>query len=189
MIKYIIFVLVYIIMLIIAALFNPIFVLLRQDSYGRSDNDNKHAIEPRLPKWLAWFDTPDNSLYGDTGWQTIHRTKDWNKYLGMVMWLYRNPCAGFCWSVLAQDVPKGTTFTYTGPIEVDKGQQKWGSLFIKASNGLWQYKCAKLYKGWRFSLELGWLLDRYIKDPKSFETHPKAKLDFQPMIPRPVKTK
>lgn len=25
-----------------------------------------------LPRWLWWFQTPDNSLNGDQGWQTQH---------------------------------------------------------------------------------------------------------------------
>ena len=28
--------------------------------------------EAKLPKWLSWFDTYDNTLDGDEGWQKEH---------------------------------------------------------------------------------------------------------------------
>ena len=49
-----------------------------------------------LPKWLSWFQTPDNPLDGDRG----HK-KRWPKngifwsYIRRVAWLLRNPCYGF----------------------------------------------------------------------------------------------
>ena len=46
-----------------------------------------------LPKWLWWFQTPDNPLYGDAGWR--EQCPDCDTYFGMTKWLWRNPCQGF----------------------------------------------------------------------------------------------
>jgi len=48
-----------------------------------------------LVKGLGWFQTPDNSLYGDEGHE-----KRWgyaHSYWQMVAWLFRNPAYGFEW--------------------------------------------------------------------------------------------
>jgi len=54
-----------------------------------------------LPKGLSWFQTPDNSLHGDSGWITQHWQWRYSlpigmcNYIGMVGWLIRNPAYGF----------------------------------------------------------------------------------------------
>lgn len=58
-----------------------------------------------LPGWLYWFQTPDNSLDGDSGWQTENRPykKESNKYKRWVnrfSWLHRNALYGFSEQVL-----------------------------------------------------------------------------------------
>lgn len=57
-----------------------------------------------LPKWLSWFQTPDASLDGDSGWRNTSKHPCVNKlprYLRQVLWLWRNPSYGFNWTVLA----------------------------------------------------------------------------------------
>ena len=60
-----------------------------------------------LPKWLWWFQTPDNSLDGDNGFIFIHapfKGEDLSyikKYVNRTFWLWRNPSYGFDWGVLA----------------------------------------------------------------------------------------
>lgn len=49
-----------------------------------------------LPRWLWWFQTPDNSLDGDKGWKA--RVK--SGYISRVRWLWRNSMYGFAISVL-----------------------------------------------------------------------------------------
>jgi hypothetical protein len=52
-----------------------------------------------LPYWLAWFQTPDNPIYGDAG--HLERWGYAMSYAQAVVWLARNPAYGFEWSVLA----------------------------------------------------------------------------------------
>lgn len=59
-----------------------------------------------LPRWLWWFQTPDNPLDGDEGWQTKHW--QWRfklpallrVYAGRLGWLWRNSMYGFAIDVL-----------------------------------------------------------------------------------------
>ena len=58
-----------------------------------------------LPRYLSWFQTPDNSLDGDGGWQREHRpfkvqdTK-FKQWWNRTRWLYRNSMYGFAIDVL-----------------------------------------------------------------------------------------
>jgi len=65
-----------------------------------------------LPRWLWWFQTPDNPLDGDGGWQQKHRPyliedskakRWWNR----TRWIYRNSMYGFAIDVLGAKT-KGT---------------------------------------------------------------------------------
>jgi hypothetical protein len=53
---------------IVAMLLAPILPAFASMQDGRSDNSHCRAVEPRLPRWLSWFMTLDNSLWGDVGW-------------------------------------------------------------------------------------------------------------------------
>lgn len=75
---------------LLALLLAPVLPLFARDEYGFCDNANAMRTEPRLPSWLSWFMTPDNSLYGDAGWRTEHCPDHWHDYWGMVQWLWRN---------------------------------------------------------------------------------------------------
>ena len=74
-----------------------------------------------LPKWLWWFQTPGDSLYGSTGWQTKDRwflvedTK-WKQWLNKVGWLYRNPIYGFAIDVLGIQGEETDTLVITGDV-------------------------------------------------------------------------
>ena len=162
----------------------PLFAKMRD---GPVDNNNGYGVEPRLPKWLSWFDTSyDNSLWGDHGWKTKHCPEFWNTYLGMVLWLWRNPAAGFCWQVLAANIDLSEEFILTDSgngMNVDKGQGTFGWFKITASSGYFQYRVVKKLwgdKAWTF--ECGWLLDNYMKDREARVKHPRAVFQFQPQI-------
>ena len=63
------------VMLLVTALTFPLaFVLpfFATEQEGPLNNGNEYGLGPRLPKWLSWFQTPDNSLDGDNGWKTEH---------------------------------------------------------------------------------------------------------------------
>lgn len=68
----------------------PLLVLFQKDGW--------------LPAWCWYFQTWDNPLDGDTGWQQEHRPyldvpyqelTCWQLYVSRVLWLYRNPVYGF----------------------------------------------------------------------------------------------
>lgn len=112
--------------------------------------------------------------------------KLWNTYWGEVLWLWRNPTAGFCWQVLAVDITDSETFTLTDSgngLNVDKGQGTFGWFKITSSSGYFQYRTVKKLwgnKAWTF--ERGWLLDNYMKDREAKAKHPKAVFQFQPQV-------
>lgn len=161
----------------------PVFAVMR---LGPTDNANATGIEPRLPTWLVWFDTStDNSLWGDAGWRTMHCPKYWQSYLGMVLWLWRNPAAGFCWEVLAHKMDRNEWFrlTHSGNgLDVDKGRGRYGWYFIRASSGAFSLRWCKKVGPKVLSFEAGWLLDVYLKDAQAVLTQPKAPFQFQPQL-------
>jgi len=114
----------------------PILPLLAKPRDGGLDNNHTHGVEPRLPVWLAWLDTPDNSLYGDAGHKRRH--PNYTRHMPQVFWLWRNAACGLCWTVLAHRMKPGEVITTNGALTV-------------TSNGAWQYKCGKI--------DIGWLLD------------------------------
>lgn len=187
MIRYLFLLCVYIPFYLLAMLLAPVLPLLAELRNGPIDNNNGHGVEPRLSRWLSWFDTSyDNSLWGDHGWRTKHCPKYWQSYIGMVLWLWRNPAAGFCWQVLAAPIHTDTTFTLIDSgngMNVDKGQGTFGWFKITSNSGYFQYRVVKKLwgdKAWTF--ECGWLLDNYMKDREARVKHPRAVFQFQPQI-------
>ena len=67
-----------------------ILAVLKEDKEGWLDNGTQWGVGPRLFQWLSWFQTPDNSLDGDHGWQEKHSHGWWSR----VQWLWRNPFYG-----------------------------------------------------------------------------------------------
>ncbi len=192
MFRYALLLVLYIVVLLFAALIaNPFLPLFARMEEGKCDNANKTAVEPRLPSWLSWFSTNyDNSLWGDTGWRTKHCPKYWNTYWGMVQWLYRNPCAGFGWSVLSHRVDLAEEFVVThsgNGLDVDKGHGKTGWFLIRSNYGAFQYRWVKDWMGRRWHFEAGWLIDPYVKGGRdAILSAPRATFMFQPGIPKRI---
>lgn len=186
MIRYLFLLCIYIPFYLLAMLVAPVLPLFSELRNGPIDNSNGEGVEPRLPGWLFWFDTStDNSLWGDHGWQTKHCQRYWNTYWGMVLWLWRNPAAGFCWSVLSYPIDLAETFTITDSgngLNVDKGQGKYGWYYIESSSDAFSFRWCKKVGTKVLSFEAGWLLDIYIKDPAAKLLHPRATFQFQPQI-------
>ncbi|MEN6630000.1 MAG: hypothetical protein ABFC42_10170 [Sulfuricella sp.] len=137
----------------------PLFAELRN---GPALNNNAEEVGPRLPRWLAWFDTPDNSLWGDTGWRTEHCPDHWDDYLGMVLWLWRNSACGFSRSVLAARVLAFEIDHYGDPYVSHNGPH-YGAFY--ASDGLhFQFKAAFPLAGLRLQINLGWQMDTMVKN-------------------------
>lgn len=141
----------------------PILPVFATDRLGPTNNDNEHGIEPRLPTWLSWFDTPDNSLWGDDGWRTIHCPKDWHTYKGMALWLLRNSSVGFSRTVLARTVHQ-ENICWSGNPHISADQNIAGLFKADDGKGTWQYKRVFPLFGKFIGLNFGWNIDPMVKD-------------------------
>ena len=136
-----------------------VVVLFKEDKEGWLDNGSKWGVGPRLKSWLSWFQTPDNSLDGDHGFQEKHNPCWWSK----VQWLWRNPFYGFAVKYL-----HGTEgMTYQG--KVDCGANNPGTIRVEGQ-GLWQYNSYQPIFGkmvcFNFGHNIRALVDpAYINDP------------------------
>lgn len=159
----------------------PVLPLFAKDYSGNSDNGNIIKIEPRLPKYLSWFMTPDNSLWGDNGWQTIHCI-NYKSYFGMVKWLWRNPAYGFeKFGPLSAKVSSEHTIKYIGNKDIkDRPKHISGYCLIFIGN-YWNFHLItpKLF-GYCAKLEFGWKLQTYAEYPNLLKTEPYAQYVFSP---------
>lgn len=186
MFRYLISLVVYLLFFILSMLVAPVLPLFALMRDAPADNANKTEVAPRLPAWLFWFDTAtDNSLWGDTGWRTLHCPKRWGAWAGMVCWLWRNPAAGFSWSVIAHAVDLAETFELTSSgcgLDLDKSNGKQGWFLIRSDRGAFQFRWVKVFGRLQLSFEAGWLLDVYLKDDKAIERLPRAPFSFSPLV-------
>ena len=156
--KYIAYLITLLVLTFVAFFFTPFMVLFAKPRFGKINNNNGYAVEPRLPNWLSWFDTPDNSLLGDENWKDSHN----GKYLSRVAWLYRNSLYGFKWGPIACKVDSHDLIEYSGDPRVNRNNGVTGT--FKAKYGkYWQIKIVKKIFGdfgimWNF----GWQLDEFV---------------------------
>lgn len=164
----------------------PILPLFATMQDGWSDNSHYRAVEPRLPWWLGWFMTPDNSLWGDNGWQTKH-CPNFKSYWGMVKWLCRNRAYGFSWTVLACPVGDPAAAVVDGDLNIDRNNGRFGSFRIVLGD-YWQRKWVTRIGNTDYlvSLNVGWLLDPYVKNPETVKAQPLALYLFSPRFGRVV---
>jgi hypothetical protein len=126
-----------------------LIVLFAKDEMGWVNNATAQAVEPRLPKWLHWFQTWDNSLDGDATFQASNPPN----YLSKIKWLIRNPLPSF----LLRTLTAPYNATYKGnPTIKDNDNAKAGWLLVHA-NGLFQFafiapigfsRCLYVNLGW-----------------------------------------
>lgn len=122
-----------------------IVVIFKKDEMGWVNNATAKAIGPRLIKLFTWFQTPDNSLDGDAGWEEKHSHSWWSH----VQWLWRNPFYGF--AVVTFDGSSG--MSYSGDLNCSPTNP--GHILVKG-HGLFQWvyyknigsKCLYLNFGW-----------------------------------------
>lgn len=170
MMRWILYLLLYIPVQLFAYLITPLLPLFATSRMGPIDNANAQANEPRLPNWLSWFMTPDNSLYGDANWKANnYYTKHW----AMVAWLYRNSLYGFKWNVLA--MPIQTERAVVGDPAINHHTRTFGTLAIVQANGAWQYKRVMPFCGKILVLNIGWLLDDVSQAKALFMFSPRLK--------------
>ena len=116
---------------LLAVILAPIMPLFATEQLGWLDNGAKFGIGPRLPKWLNWFMTPDNSLDGDATFEKLNPPS----YASKIKWLWRNPAYSFALRYL--NAPY-TTSVVGDPTIKDNDNAKAGWCFVKA-NGLFQF--------------------------------------------------
>jgi len=117
---------------LIAIILAPVMPLFATEQLGWLDNGSKFGVGPRLPKWLNWFMTPDNSLDGDATFQQINGISYWSK----VKWLWRNPAYSFALRYINSPY---TTSVYGDPTIKDNDAAKEGWCLVYA-NGLFQFR-------------------------------------------------
>lgn len=120
---------------LLALILSPILPLFAKYEFGWCDNHSYEAVEPRLPNWLNWFMTPDNSLFGDATFKQINGIG----YLAKVKWLIRNPAYSFALRYLTAPY---TTAVYGDNSIKDNSNAKAGWCLVKA-NGLFQFTYIK----------------------------------------------
>lgn len=152
--RYFIYLVLYLILQFITYLITPLLPLFATMQDGPCDNNSEIKNQPRLPRWLNWFMTPDNSLWGDGAWYS----KQGGAYWSQVAWLYRNSLYGFKWSVLAAPASSELVFqsgnkaiNYKGPV--------YGTLEC-LSGEYWQHKSVShLFGDYCLVLNFGWLIE------------------------------
>jgi hypothetical protein len=134
-IKYILLMPISLVITLLALIFAPVMVLFTQQKDGWLDNGSMWGIGPRLPTWLNWFMTPDNSLEGDGNFLYINGFGYWSK----AKWLWRNPAYSFA----LRYIPMPYTTSVSGdPTIKDNDNAKEGWCLV-VSNGLFQLRYVK----------------------------------------------
>jgi len=132
MISYILLVPVSLLLTLIAVIIAPILPLFASNVSGMVDNGTSVRLEPRLPKWLSWFQTPDNSLNGDATFESLNPPCYWSQ----VKWLWRNPAYSFGLQILGtpyvSDIQGDTTIR-----DNDNAKAGWCLVTV---NGLFQFR-------------------------------------------------
>ena len=156
-------------------------VLFKKDEMGWVNNATAKAVGPRLIKLFTWFQTPDNSLDGDAGWEAKHSHSWWSR----VQWLWRNPFYGF--AVVTFDGSSG--MSYSGDLNCSPTEQ--GHIFVRG-HGLFQWvyykklgsKCLYLNFGWNIKalVEPGFITpDQWHDNTAVIKEYP-ATFAFSPRI-------
>jgi len=133
------------------ALILPLFATKQM---GWVNNATEQAIGPRLPKWLSWFQTWDNSLDGDKTFQQLFPEKNW---WTRVHWLWRNPFYGFA----VVEFDGSTGMSYSGDLHCD--ETHYGHILVKG-HGLFQWVYTKKLGSKTLYLNFGWNI-RALVDP------------------------
>ncbi|OSK23640.1 hypothetical protein EAMG_01709 [Escherichia coli M056] len=133
-----------------AYIFAPVIVLFCRD-------------DGWLPRWLWWFQTPDNPMDGDSGWKCEHwqwRFKlPWAlaRYIGRVGWCWRNPAYGFAINVLGAKNPP-TPFKWYGNPNTGNHTPTVDGWLIVTAGIWWNVYVIAPFCGRTFRLYLGWKL-------------------------------
>lgn len=160
---------------LIAMIIAPVLPLFAYTQYGPIDNGGGYGPGPRLPKWLNWFQTPDNNLWGDSTFQHIHGQSYWSQ----VLWLWRNPA----YSYGIQYIDGYTPAVWSGDREIkDNDNAKAGHLLVKAG-GLFQFVfIAPIGFSRCFMVNLGWNIRALVDPNATVKKNYEATFVFSPRI-------
>ena len=121
---------------LVACIIAPILPLFTIQAEGWLDNQSTWGIGPRLPTWLNWFMTPDNSLDGDAAFDRINGRSYWAK----VKWLWRNPAYSVCMRYIDTVVNKTKVIGDDSIRDNDNAKAGW--CFVRCA-GLFQFTWVK----------------------------------------------
>ena len=161
---------------LIAVVLAPVLPMLATAQEGWLNNHAKWGFGPRLPTWLSWFQTPDNSLDGDATFEQLNGISYWAK----VKWLWRNPCYAFAIRYLNN--PYYTQVSGDKTIK-DNDNAKAGWCLVHA-NGLFQFTfVAPIGFSRCFYCNLGWNVRGLVDDNVQPKPDPyQATFVFSPRI-------
>jgi len=177
----------HIIVNVVAYLFAWLLSMFYSNANGPINNGDAIGIEPRLPGWLPWFQTVDNSLLGDMAWKEMQedhwawRTKlsgypCIQNYFGRLGWLLRNPGQRFERApyVVANILPTDCVQTKGNPFIQDKPAGVAGYCFTKINNYWGFYAIIKLSSKRCMKIKVGWNLKTYSEKPERVLSKPIA---------------
>jgi len=146
MIRYIVYLPINLLVAMIACLIAPVLPLFADDNGW-------------LPSWLWWFQTPDASINGDSGWRDVNSHPIVNllpKYCRQVLWLIRNPSYGFNWTVLATK-PLPAEWSYRGNINCDRALGVTSHVLVRCGK-YFQFRAYLKYPmiNYCFQINVGW---------------------------------
>lgn len=134
---------------LVAVLLAPVMPVFAVQKDGWLDNHSIWGIGPRLPTWLNWFMTPDNTLDGDATFEKLNPPSYWSK----VKWLWRNPAYSFALRYLT--TPYEASYKGDNTIkDNDNAKAGWCKVSV---NGLFQFtsvtpigfsRCIYINLGW-----------------------------------------
>lgn len=146
---YLILVPISLLLTLIAVILAPILPIFTVQKLWWCDNHSYQAVGPVLPTWFNWFMTPDNTLNGDSTFQSINGIS----YVSKIKWLWRNPAYSFALKYIQAPY---TTFVTGDPTIKDNDNAKAGWCLVHA-NGLFQFtlvapigfsRCIYVNLGW-----------------------------------------
>ena len=134
--------------------------------------------EAKLPRWLSWFDTYDNTLDGDDGWKNEH-FKALNVkgdaadavriYLKRTLWLMRNTAYGFSHNVAGVKVAADDVVSWEGNQKVGNRPLSEGKCkaYLRGNNKAFMlYYVKKTFKGKCLRVYVGWKLKNKVDHPE-----------------------
>lgn len=132
----------------------------------------------RLPRWLAWLDTPDNPLDGDGGYLLMHAPfpglqAGVKQYINRVVWLWRNPGYGFSYSVLGAQINSQPLVVSGDPMVSDSPNLTTGRMnglsghVLLRSGDCFEFYFVRQYGNSDkcFRLRVGWKMLGFLNEP------------------------